>query len=143
MRKGRGQASVSTLPAWRSSDAPGREPEMVEPDGTVRAILSELESRALLRGAQHDLARPGALALLPSGQHGEVCGWLDRSPVGNGPLASQRIAMVEVLDAANPEADTLEQRLFPENEIQVIREWPSDTFLRRWAWRLQPKPTVQ
>jgi hypothetical protein len=134
---------MTALPAWRSNDAPGRDPELVDADGTVEAVLAELGSRALLRGAPDDLARPGALVQLPSGQHGEVCGWLDRNPAGNSPLASQRIAMVEILDDANPNADTLEQRLFPENEIRLIREWPSDTFLRRWAWRLQVKAVVQ
>lgn len=133
---------MSILPAWRSNDAPGQAPELVEADEAACTLLADLESRCLLRGVPDGLAHPGALVALPDGQQGEVCGWLDRSDTSSR-LASERIALVEVSSDADANADPLEQRLFLESEIRVLREWPSETFLRRWAMRLQPKETVQ
>jgi hypothetical protein len=116
---------------------------MVYADGPECAILADLQTRSLMRVLPDDLPMHGALVELPCGRQGEICGWLERNNESSSPVAMKRIAMVEVLDPANPDASDLEQKLFPEDAIRALRAWPSDTFLRRWAWRLQPKATVQ
>ena len=136
-------SALSQLPAWSSGDAPGLTLEMVDADSAESEILADLHARSRLRVIPEGLPMHGALVALPCGRQGEVCGWLNRNPESASPIAMKRIAMVEVLDPANPNASDLEQRLFPEDEIRTIRAWPGDTFLRRWAWRLEPKAIVQ
>jgi hypothetical protein len=141
--KGKPTQRGSAMPVWSSGDAPGLAPEMVDAGGPESEILADLQTRSLLRTIPEGLPMHGALVELPCGRHGEVCGWLDRNPESSSRVAMKWIAMVEILDLTNPDASVLEQRLFPEDEVRTLRAWPSDTFLRRWAWRLEPKATVQ